>query len=53
MNVLVMVFISYEKQLEKMMVKIYSHDGMVLMIVGDGVCKVHDGGGWHQPWWCC
>lgn len=35
------------------MVKIYSHDGMVLMIVGDCVCKVHDGDGWQQPWWRC
>jgi hypothetical protein len=24
-----------------------------LMIVGDGVCKAHDGNGWQQPWWWC
>jgi len=35
------------------MVKIYSPDGMVLMIVDDGVCKAHDGNGWQQPWWWC
>lgn len=42
---MMVVVINYEKQKEKMMVKIYSPDGMVLMIVGDGVCKAHDGNG--------
>lgn len=50
---MMVVVINYEKQKEKMMVKIYSPDGMVLMIVGDGVCKAHDGNGWQQPWWWC